>query len=287
MMWDSRCGAACAPAAWLLIAIGCAGMSLVLATEPKPEQQNDSEPEVAAGSDLLKGKTPQEQWAWAQSVLPDLASLTPEPQAPDFARLGLDRNKVTLYAVGLELPMNVKQPPACMALQFVLKGGALETRVDINGKQATPDLEDNYSILRLGLMLDAHESFQNGDGLFESSGPDRLVSEVAATILRYEGRPADYAVLCATAREERECGGKTVACERCDPYVAEVPLCGTGAFGSRSSQHSCAACPPDPVGPYIDALNRMVQERRWMQVQPGSGPSFYTTLKSCKAAISG
>jgi hypothetical protein len=42
--------------------------------------------------------------------------------------------------------------------------------------------------------------------------------------------------------------------------------------------------PPGPVGPYIGALNDMVQGRLWMQVQPGTGPSFHTTKKACTVA---
>ena len=62
------------------------------------------------------------------------------------------------------------------------------------------------------------------------------------------------------------------------PESMRTPIACDGAEFSR--KHVIA-------GPYIGALNRMVQERRWMQVQLGSGPSFHTTLTSCKAAISG
>ena len=269
----------------LVAAAACGGAKKQAPRDPEPEvtapTEQFAEP-LPPAPDPLAGKTPQEQWAWAQSVLPDLAHLTPAPQAADFAALGLRKNKVTLYAVGLEL--GIFKPPDCLALPFVFKDGAFETRVDIRGEKANlefkvnPELKDYYTVLRLGVTLETVNPVHK---------PDQLLAESSPGVIRYEGRRVEYAAYCATASNSRECGGKTMTCETCKPFLHELDDFGRAEpMGGHApgTPHDCSACPPDPVGPYIGALNDMVQERLWMEVLPGAGPSFYTTNQACTDA---
>jgi hypothetical protein len=51
-----------------------------------------------------------------------------------------------------------------------------------------------------------------------------------------------------------------------------------------SQRQTCDPYPPDPVGQDLDALNRVVRNRSFLEVFPG-GPSFYTSQAACKKAL--
>lgn len=128
---------------------------------PPPAQVNP--PESASPPDPLAGKTADESWAWALSLVPDLAKLTPQPDIADFSKLNMHKGRLTLYAPKLTLGMAENQPPPCLPLPMILKDGSLVTRVSLDGRTASPDLADDYTIVRLGVDFNDHDTRTEGD----------------------------------------------------------------------------------------------------------------------------
>ena len=83
----------------------------------------------------------------------------------------------------------------------------------------------------------------------------------------------------------REAGPRQQRLERCDPHLLEVP--DGAAVGGHvvETGSDCGPCPPDPVGPNVPFLNRIVTERTFVVVEPGRGPVFYTSRPACKNAL--
>jgi hypothetical protein len=98
-----------------LIAVACCATSCGTGTQATPPPTaapraapiaaNDPDPdsEVArenatppAPPDPLAGKSPQEQWAWAVSLVPTLSELVPRPARAAFEPLGLENGSITL-----------------------------------------------------------------------------------------------------------------------------------------------------------------------------------------------
>jgi hypothetical protein len=169
-------------------------------------------PESAPPPDPLAGKTADESWAWALSLVPELAKLTPRPDTADFSKLNMHKGRLTLYAPKLTLGMAKKQPPPCLPLPVVLEGGSLVTRVSLDGRKASPDLADDYTIVRLGVDFNDHDVRTAGDDMgYQSPGSDPLLSEVGRGVIRYDGAPVSHVVLCGTHEETRACFDATSA----------------------------------------------------------------------------
>lgn len=243
-------------------------------------------PPESARPDPLAGKTADQSWAWALSLVPELARLTSRPDTADFSKLNMHQGRLTLYAPRLTLGMASKQPPPCLPLPVILEAGALVTRVSLDGRKASPDLADDYTIVRLGVDFNDHDVRAEGDDMgYVSPGSDPLLSDVGRDVIRYDGTPVSYVVLCATHEETRACAGATErVCRWCTPFLTQVPDPGQAA-GSMSQRPTCDPCPPDPVGQDLAALNRVVSNRSFLEVFPGSGPSFYTSQAACKKAL--
>jgi hypothetical protein len=247
---------------------------------------NEPEPTRPPGPDPLAGKTAEEQWAWAVAIIPELGALTAAPETVDFHKLNLRNRRVTLHAPNLTLHWNEKQPPPCLPLPFTQEGGLLVTRVSLDGRNAKPDLADNYAIVRLGVTFDDHDAKIGGTGqAYAAPDRDAVLSEVGDGVLRYDGRPALYAVACATHQETRACSdGTKRVCRWCKPFLVEVPDPDGGAW-STAHRETCEPCPPDEGSHEVPALNRVMTGRRFLQVTPGSGPSFYTSQAACRKAV--
>src|ERR1043166_7587174 len=161
----------------LVLAAGCASRGhppearreppRQLAPEPSSEPPPTtpapvSPPESAPPADPLAGKTADERWAWALSLVPELAKLTPRPDTAELSQLNL-HGRLTLYAPRLTLGMANKQPPPCLPLPVILENGSLVTRVSLDGRKASPDLADDYTIVRLGVDFNDHDARVAGD----------------------------------------------------------------------------------------------------------------------------
>jgi len=150
--------------------------------------------------DPLAGKSKDEQWAWAVSVVPELATYAQEPRWPEFAGLGLKGGTITLYAPALEIGNLAKQLPACTALPLKLDkdSGQLLTRISPDGKRIGPALKlKDYVELGLGTTFgdvkfeDAHEIVQADGGI------PGMLSEVSKSGLRYDGSSDPMHVICS------------------------------------------------------------------------------------------
>lgn len=283
----------------LVLAAGCASRghppaeaqrapSKLFAPEPTsgpPPSAPVNPPKSAPPPDPLAGKTADKNWAWALSLVPELAKLTPRPDTADFSKLNMHKRRFTLYAPKLTLGMARKQPPPCLPLPVILEDGSLVTRVSLDGRKASLDLADDYAIVRLGVDFNDHDARIAGDDIgYQSWGSDPLLSEVGRGVIRYDGAPVRYVVLCAAHEETHICFGATKpVCRWCTPFVT-VPGYGWAA-GFPSQRQTCDPCPPDPLGQGLAALNRVVGNRSFLEVFPGSGPSFYTTQAACKKAL--
>jgi len=172
-----------------------------------------------------EGKTADESWAWALSLVPELSKLTPRPDTADFSKLNMHEGRLTLFAPELTLGMARKQPPPCLPLPVILEDGSLVTRVSLDGREASPDLADDYAILRFGVDFNDHDARSAGDDMgYASPGSDPLLSEVGRGVIRYDGAPASYAVLCGPHEETRACSdGTTRVCRSCTPFLTQVP----------------------------------------------------------------
>jgi hypothetical protein len=268
----------------LVLAAGCA-------SRRQPPDQARREPArplapEPASPDPLAGKTADESWAWALSVVPELSKLTPRPGTADFSKLNMHGGRLTLYAPKLTLGMATKQPPPCLPLPVILEDGSLVTRVSLDGRKASPDLADDYTIVRLGVDLNDHDARTAGDATgYVSPGSDPLLSEVGRGVIRYDGTPASYVVLCGAHEETHACSdGTKRVCRWCTPFVTQVPDPGQ-VMSSMGQRETCDPCPPDPVGQDLTALNEVVSNRRFLEVFPGQGPSFYTSDAACKKAL--
>ena len=277
----------------LLLTAGCAS-GRQAPDSPAPESASEPPAPAAAsppGStpppDPLAGKTADESWAWALSFVPELSKVTPRPDTADFSELTMHGGRLTLFAPKLTLGMATKQPRPCLPLPVILEDGSLVTRVSLDGRAASPDLRDEYAILRLGVEFDDHDARSAGfDMAYASPGSDPLLSGVERGVIRYDGTPVGYAVLCGTHEETRACSdGTTQVCRSCTPFVTQVPDPGHRASGSMGRRQTCDPCPPDPVAQDLAALNRVVSNRSFIEVSPGSGPSFYTSRAACKKAL--
>jgi len=253
---------------------------------PPPARAPVNPPKSAPPPDPLAGKTAKESWAWALSLVPELAKLTPRPDTADFSKLNMHKGRLTLYAPKLTLGMAKKQPPPCLPLPVILKGGSLVTRVSLDGRKASPDLADDYTIVRFGVDFNDHDARTAGDDMgYLSAGSDPLLSEVGRGVIRYDGAPVSYVVLCEAHEETHACSAATTwVCRWCTPFVTQVPNPGQAA-NSTSQRQTCDLCPPDPVGQDLAALNRVVRNRSFLEVFPGSGPSFYTSPAACRKAL--
>jgi len=256
------------------------------ASEP-PAHAPVSPPGSTPPPDPLAGKTADESWAWALSLVPELSELRPRPDTADFSKLNMHEGRLTLFAPKLTLGMAKKQPPPCLPLPVILEGGSLVTRVSLDGREASPDLADDYEILRLGVDFNDHDARSGRDELgYESSESDPLLSEVGRGVIRYDGTPVGYSVVCGPHEETRTCSdGTTRVCRSCTPLLTQVPDPGPHGYSSVGQRQTCDPCPPDPVAQDLAALNRVVSNRSLMEVFPGSGPSFYTSRAACKKAL--
>jgi hypothetical protein len=256
-------------------------------SEPPPSPAQVNPPESASPPDPLAGKTADESWAWALSLVPDLAKLTPRPDTAGFSKLNMHKGRLTLYAPKLTLGMAENQPPPCLPLPMILKDGSLVTRVSLDGRTASPDLADDYTIVRLGVDFNDHDTRTEGyDFEYRSGGSDPLLSEVGRGVIRYDGAPASYVVRCEAHEETHTCSDAKRVCRWCTPFVLPVPDGHFGQFASSMGQRqTCDPCPPDPVGQDLAALNRVVRNRSFLDVFPGAGPSFYTSQAACKKAL--
>lgn len=246
-----------------------------------------SPPGSTPPADPLAGKTVDESWAWALSLVPELSRLTPRPDTADFSKLNMREGRLTLFAPGLTLGMARKQPPPCLPLPVILEEGSLVTRVSLDGREASPDLADDYAILRLSVDFNDHDARSAGDDMgYVSAGSDPLLSEIGRGVIRYDATPVSYAVLCGSHEETRACSdGTTRVCRSCRPFLTPVPDPGHQASISMGQRQTCEPCPPDPVAQDIPALNRVVRNRSFIEVFPGSGPSFYTSQAACRKAL--
>ena len=253
---------------------------------PPPTPAPVNPPESVPPPDPLAGKTADESWAWARSIVPELAKLTPRPDTADFSKLNMHKGRLTLYAPKLTLGQAEKQPPPCLPLPVILEDGSLVTRVSLDGRKASPDLADDYTIVRFGVDFNDHDARIAGDDMgYQSAGSDPLLSEVGRGVIRYDGAPVSYVVLCWTHEETRACSDATKrVCRSCTPFITQVPDPGQAA-GSMSQRQTCDPCRPDPVGQDLAALNRVVRNRSFLEVFPGQGPSFYTSQAACKKAF--
>ena len=285
----------------LLLSAGCASgrqtpdearrespdsLALEPASEP-PAPAPVNPPGSTPPPDPLAGKTADESWAWALSLVPELSKLTPRPDTADFSKLNMHEGRLTLFAPKLTLGMAKKQPPPCLPLPVILEDGSLVTRVSLDGREASPALADDYAILRFGVDFNDHDARSAGDDMgYESPGSDPLLSEVGRGVIRYDGTPVSYAVLCGPHEETRACSdGTTRVCRSCTPFLTQVPDPGHQAYSSMGQRQTCDPCPPDPVAQDLTALNRVVSNRSFIEVFPGSGPSFYTSQAACKKAL--
>jgi len=263
----------------LVLAAGCASRRQppeAARREPPPEQPAD--------------KAADERWAWATSLVPDLSKLTPRPVAADFSALKVHDGRITVYAPKLTLGMAKTQPSPCLPLPMILEGGALVTRVSLDGRTASPDLADDYEVVRLGVAFDDHDGRMEADDMryFQSPGRDPLLSDVTSGVIRYDGSPASYVVECATHEDTQICEGRKTVCRWCTPWVVQVPTSPEDGYGDHASsdeRQTCERCPPDPVGKDLAKLNQVVSGRSFFEVFPGSGPAFYTSKADCKKAI--
>jgi len=253
---------------------------------PPPPPALVNPPESAPPPDPLAGKTADDSWAWTLSLVPELAKLTPRPDTADFSKLNMHKGRLTLYAPKLTLGMAKTQPPPCLPLPVILEDRSLVTRVSLDGRKASPDLADDYTIVRLGVDFNDHDARTAGDDMgYQSPGSDPLLSEVGRGVIRYDGAPVSYVVLCGAHEETHACSDATKrVCRWCTPFVTQVPNPGQAA-SSMSQRQTCDPCPPDPVGQDLAALNRVVRNRSFLEVFPGHGPSFYTSQAACKKAL--
>jgi len=238
--------------------------------------------------DPLAGKSAAEQWEWAKPQIAGLDDLVPQPQAADFAPLGLKNGKITLYTPHLELGLASKQLAPCTALPLSLdENGALATRIALDGSRVRTDLKDQYIAFSLGIMIDDHHAVV-GDAQtgYADSGIGGYLSEVTAKGLRYEGSSRGFTVKCQNNVTTHHCAdGSTKKCERCSAVTRENGV-GYGTIAGLDSPHSeCGPCPPDTVAPLIAPLDRVLQAHPMMRIDKGSGPTFYTRLADCKAAM--
>lgn len=235
--------------------------------------------------DPLAGKSPEEQWAWALSLVPSLSEMVARPTSANFAPLGLRKGTITLYAPRLELALATKQPAPCLALPFKLEEGELATRIALDGSRARPDLKDRYVIVRLGITIFDHESVSGDEhGQYADASIGGTLSEVSPRGLRYDGTSDSIVVICQKSAVVHQCrGGSTKVCELCNPIAA---VRGSGIGGSRAvaTNSACEPCPPDPVAPHIEAINRVLHEHPAMRIDKDSGAAFYTHRADCKAA---
>jgi hypothetical protein len=245
-------------------------------------------PPPPAPPDPLAGKSPDEQWAWALSLVPSLSEVVRRPTTASFAPLGLKKGAITLYAPRLELALARKQPAPCLALPFKLEDGELATRVALDGSRARPDLKDRYVILRLGVTIFDHESVEGeAHGQYADASIGGTLSEVGPRGLRYDGDSDSVVVICQKSVIKHECrDGSSKVCELCNP-IAEVRGAGVGGSGVTVKSSACDPCPPDPVAPHIDAINRVLQQQPAMRIDKESGAAFYTHRADCKAALRG
>ena len=236
--------------------------------------------------DPLAGKSPEEQWAWAVALVPSLDEVVRRPTAVSFEPLGLKKGAITLYAPRLELALAKRQPAACMPLPFRLEEGELATRIALDGSRARPDLKDRYVIVRLGVTIFDHESVDGeGHGQYADSSIGGTLSEVSPRGLRYDGDSDSVVVICQKSAVEHECrDGSRKVCELCNPIAA---VRGAGLGGSRAvlRNSACGPCPPDPAGPYIEAINRVLHQQPVMRIDKENGAAFYTHRADCKTAL--
>lgn len=247
-----------------------------------------AEPERAAPPalpDPLAGKSPQEQWAWAVSLVPTLSELVPRPTSAAFEPLGLKNGAITLYTPELELTLAKKQLAPCAALRLQLENGELATRIARDGSRARPDLKDNYVLFRLGLTIFDHEAVTGDlrEGYADSSVGGTL-SEVTSRGLRYDGTAESVAAECLKNTVTHHCrDGSTKVCETCT-LVAVVPMQGYGQAAAVMKDSACGPCPPDSAAPHLEDVNRVLRAQPVMRVDKGSGPAFYVRRADCQAA---
>ncbi len=236
--------------------------------------------------DPLAGKSLEEQWAWALSLVPSLSEVVRRPTSASFAPLGLRKGRITLYAPRLDLALATRQPAPCLALQFELEEGELATRIALDGSRARPDLKDRYVIVRLGITIFDHESVTGElHGQYADASIGGTLSEVSPRGLRYDGTSDGIAVICQKSAVVHECrDGSKKVCELCNPIAA---VRGSGIGGSRAvaKNSACEPCPPDPVAPHIEAINRILHEQPAMRIDKDSGAAFYTHRADCKRAL--
>src|ERR1043165_7610289 len=116
--------------------------------------------------DPLAGKSKDELWAWAVSLVPELSTYAKEPRWPELDALGLESGTITLYAPALEIGNLQKQLAACTALPLKLdkESGQLVTRISPDGKRISPALKlKNYVELRVGTTF-GDVKFEHGLG---------------------------------------------------------------------------------------------------------------------------
>lgn len=237
--------------------------------------------------DPLAGKSPEEQWAWAVSLVPSLNDLVRHPSAASFEALGLKRGRITLYAPALDLTLARKQPAPCAALSMVLEEGELATRIARDGSRARSDLKDDYIVFRLGVTIFDHEAVAGDlrEGYADAS-IGGVLSEVSRRGLRYDGGDQRMVAYCQTDRITHHCrDGSTKVCESCNPVVTPVNMRMGPGTGGIASDSPCDACPPDPVAPHIEAINRVLAAQPVMEVDKGTGVAFYVRRADCKAAL--
>lgn len=257
----------------------------VAAVDAGPASGPESAVPAPPPPDPLAGKSPQEKWAWAVSLVPTLSEVVPRPTGAAFEPLGLVNGAITLYAPALELTLARKQPAPCSALRMHLENGELATRIARDGSRARPDLKDNYILFRLGLTIFDHEAV-TGD-MHEGYADTRVggtLSEVSPRGLHYDGTAESVAAICLKNTVTHHCrDGSTKVCERCD-LVAVVPMQGYGNAAAEVKDSACGPCPPDPGASQLEAVNRVLSAQPVMRVDKGSGPAFYVRRADCQAA---
>ncbi|HTE50288.1 MAG TPA: hypothetical protein VK698_05395 [Kofleriaceae bacterium] len=108
------------------------------------------------------------------------------------------------------------------AAPVILEGGSRVTRVSLDGRKASPDLSDDHAIVRLGVAFDDHGARIASDDIgYASPGADPLLPEVRRGVIRYDGAPASYVVLCEASEETHAYSdGTERVCRWCAPFVA-------------------------------------------------------------------
>jgi hypothetical protein len=146
-------------------------------------------------------------------------------------------------------------------------------------------LKDNYVLFRLGVTIFDHEAVSGDmrEGYADASVGGTL-SEVTARGLRYDGTAESVVAVCQKNTVTHHCrDGSTKVCELCN-LVAVVPMQGYGQAAGVVKDSACDPCPPDPVAPHLEAVNRVLNSQPAMRVDKGSGPAFYVRRADCQAA---